>query len=294
VLNFLDDCRKYLSDPNPDVKIATETVLSDFLREIKHIARVQHRISQDQSENQGNSNSYTSVGGAPTTRRISDFHASTSYPGLRRRASKNTINTEISEHDSVGTGIGTNPDGGDGSHTYKGVMSPDVGYLDELREEDGESGNGDTSVMTYQHENDGEDDDKEPDEHAAWIPGQGVYVDHACIIDIMIHHLSYPGQSFRSISCMPLSDYLALQWAYFADEQIQLIALRWIASFLTFAEDVVVPFAPRLIPAILPNLAHHVSVFERVGGCFDCKLIREPTLQIIHSERRCGDQSPTV
>ncbi|KAJ9123994.1 hypothetical protein QFC22_000786 [Naganishia vaughanmartiniae] len=235
---FLDGLLKYLSDPNPDVKIATETVLSDFLREIKHIARVQHRISQDQSETQGHSNGYASMGGAPTTRRISDFHASTNHPGLRRRASKNTINTEISEHDSVGTGMGTNADGAEGSHTFKGVMSPDLGYLDELREEDGESGNGDTSVMTYQHENDGEEDDKEPDEHAAWIPGQGVYVDHACIIDIMIHHLSYP------------------------DEQIQLIALRWIASFLTFAEDVVVPFAPRLIPAILPNLAHHVSYIQ--------------------------------
>lgn len=198
-LKLLDDHRKYLSDPNPDVKIATETVLSDFLREIKHIARVQQRISQDQSENQAYGNTHTSIGGAPTARRTSDFHASTYHPGLRRRASKNTINTDISEHDSVGTGIGTNPDGGDASHTFKGVMSPDLGYLDELREEDGESGNGDTSVMTYQHDNDGEEEDKEPDEHAAWIPGQGVYVDHACIIDIMIHHLSYPGKCHRSL-----------------------------------------------------------------------------------------------
>ncbi|KAJ9094847.1 hypothetical protein QFC19_007776 [Naganishia cerealis] len=240
---FLDGLLKYLSDPNPDVKIATETVLADFLREIKHIARVQQRISQDQLEDRGHSNSYVSIAGAQTTRRASDFHNSTVYPGLRRRASKNTINTEVSELDSVCTGTGTNPDAGDGLHTLKSMMSPDLGHLDELREEEGEfeSGDGDTSAMTYQQGNDGEEEEQESDEHAAWIPGQGVYVDHACIIDTMIQHLSYP------------------------DEQIQLIALRWIASFLTFAEDVVVPFAPRLIPAILPNLAHHVPYLQNAA-----------------------------
>ena len=27
-----------------------------------------------------------------------------------------------------------------------------------------------------------------------WIPGQGVFVDHAAIMDIIIQHLSYPGE----------------------------------------------------------------------------------------------------
>jgi vacuole morphology and inheritance protein 14 len=35
------------------------------------------------------------------------------------------------------------------------------------------------------------------------------------------------------------------------------VALKWLYEFLTFAQDVVVPFTPRLIPAVLPNLAHH-------------------------------------
>ncbi|KAG8824289.1 hypothetical protein FRC18_010555 [Serendipita sp. 400] len=70
----------------------------------------------------------------------------------------------------------------------------------------------------------------------AWIPGQGVKVDHAAIIEILINQLD--GEH---------------------DEIQQSIALKWIYEFLTFAQDVVVPFTPRLIPAILPNLAHHVS-----------------------------------
>lgn len=46
---------------------------------------------------------------------------------------------------------------------------------------------------------------------------------------------------------------------FIADDEIQeQTALTWLAEFLTFAQEVMVPFTPRLLPAILPNLAHHV------------------------------------
>ncbi|KAG8863796.1 hypothetical protein FRB96_007633 [Tulasnella sp. 330] len=69
----------------------------------------------------------------------------------------------------------------------------------------------------------------------AWMPGQGVSVNHAAIVEIMIRQLDPPH-----------------------DEIQQSTALRWIAEFMDFAPNVMVPFTPRLIPAILPNLAHHV------------------------------------
>ena len=46
------------------------------------------------------------------------------------------------------------------------------------------------------------------------------------------------------------------------DEILQSTALRWLAEFLSFAHEVMVPFTPRLIPAILPNLAHHVTMIQ--------------------------------
>ena len=49
------------------------------------------------------------------------------------------------------------------------------------------------------------------------------------------------------------------------DEIQQSTALRWLAEFLTFAHDVVVPFTPRCIPAILPNLAHHVPMIQHAA-----------------------------
>jgi vacuole morphology and inheritance protein 14 len=187
-------CRKYLSDPNPDVKIAAETVLADFLREIKHIARVQQRNSESRpaSHTPGNA----SGPGGSTARRTSEFHASSTLPGLRRRASKNTLNTEGSEVESGYTVPGVTSDAaGDSSHNMRSLMSPDLTDLDELHEEDEEAGNDVAagSALTTQHNQDEYEEEQEPEEHAAWIPGQDVYVDHACIIDIMIHHLTYPG-----------------------------------------------------------------------------------------------------
>lgn len=39
-------------------------------------------------------------------------------------------------------------------------------------------------------------------------------------------------------------------------------SLYWLAEFLDFARDVMLPFTPRLISAILPNLAHHVPQIQ--------------------------------
>lgn len=50
---------------------------------------------------------------------------------------------------------------------------------------------------------------------------------------------------------------------YVLDDEIQQsTALRWLAEFLTFAHEVMIPFTPRLITAILPNLAHHVVMIQ--------------------------------
>ncbi|KAH9959873.1 vacuolar protein 14 C-terminal Fig4p binding-domain-containing protein [Russula dissimulans] len=72
-----------------------------------------------------------------------------------------------------------------------------------------------------------------------WIPGQGVRIDYAAIIEILIQQLD-PQH----------------------DEIQQSTALLWLAELLTFTQEVMVPFTPRLIPAILPNLAHHVPMIQ--------------------------------
>ncbi|KAH9055609.1 ARM repeat-containing protein [Lactarius vividus] len=72
-----------------------------------------------------------------------------------------------------------------------------------------------------------------------WVPGQGVRIDYAAIIEILIQQLD-PQH----------------------DEIQQSTALLWLSELLTFTQEVMVSFAPRLIPAILPNLAHHVPMIQ--------------------------------
>ncbi|KAI9433615.1 vacuolar 14 Fab1-binding region-domain-containing protein, partial [Russula earlei] len=71
-----------------------------------------------------------------------------------------------------------------------------------------------------------------------WVPGQGVRIDYAAIIEILIQQ--------PDLQC----------------ERVQSTALLWLAELLTFTRDVMVPFTPRLIPAILLNLAHHVPMIQ--------------------------------
>ena len=42
--------RKYLSDPTQDVKVATENVLADFLRELREITILQRREAEKKLE----------------------------------------------------------------------------------------------------------------------------------------------------------------------------------------------------------------------------------------------------
>lgn len=63
------------------------------------------------------------------------------------------------------------------------------------------------------------------------------------------------------VSCLVPSR--APQLTLLSDEEIQqAAALSWLVEFLSFAPEVLVPFTPRLVPAILPNLAHHVSMIQ--------------------------------
>ncbi|KAH9989128.1 vacuolar protein 14 C-terminal Fig4p binding-domain-containing protein [Russula vinacea] len=94
-----------------------------------------------------------------------------------------------------------------------------------------------SSEADKQHEEVGLD----PNERNAgdWVPGQGVRIDYAAIIEILIQQLD-PQH----------------------DEIQQSTALLWLAELLTFTQEVMVLFTPRIIRAILPNLAHHVPMIQ--------------------------------
>lgn len=91
------------------------------------------------------------------------------------------------------------------------------------------------------------------------IPGQGVRINYAAIIEILIQQLDRE-RGLGYVNPEPL--HLTFRTE---DEIQQSTALRWLAEFLTWAHEVMIPFTPRLIPCILPNLAHHVQMIQSVA-----------------------------
>ncbi|KIY49481.1 ARM repeat-containing protein, partial [Fistulina hepatica ATCC 64428] len=167
---FLDGLLKYLSDPTEDVRVATESLLGEFLREIRNVSQLRPRTEEHRLVNHSDS-----LQPFPTLEQgIEPTHA-------------------VERHDEISIANDTLHD--DGSE-YERV----------------------------------------------WQPGQGVKIDYAAIIEILLQQLE-PEH----------------------DEIQQSTALQWLDEFLKFAPEVMVPFTPRLIPAILPNLAHHVPMIQNAA-----------------------------
>ncbi|KAI6166239.1 vacuolar protein 14 C-terminal Fig4p binding-domain-containing protein [Pisolithus thermaeus] len=164
---FLDGLLKYLSDPTEDVRVATERLLADFVREIRDVSELRRRHEE--------------LAGATES-----HGADESQPGSERA-----------------------------------VITPESGFVSDQEDS---------------NEHRADRDDRHT---GAWVPGQGVRIDYAAIIEILIQQLD--GQH---------------------DEIQESTSLHWLAEFLGFAQDVMVPFTPRFIPAILPNLAHHVPMIQ--------------------------------
>ncbi|KAJ3215522.1 hypothetical protein HDU67_000310 [Dinochytrium kinnereticum] len=95
-------------------------------------------------------------------------------------------------------------------------------------------------------------------ESLPYIPGQGVTLDIGRMVDILAPHL--------------LS----------TDEETQAMALRWITEFILLVREVMLPFTPMLLEAILPSLSHTVIPIRNIAmeaNAFLYRLILDTPLQ---------------
>ncbi|KAL6305771.1 ARM repeat-containing protein [Sparassis latifolia] len=182
---FLDGLLKYLSDPTEEVRIATENLLADFLREIREVTIVQKRFEEQ-------------------------------LKAKREAAAAEQVRKAENEKEKLQDFTLVNSE--------RGAFIPEGDHAVDDRS--------DVSPDEKQSEHDGRD-------VGNWIPGQGVKIDYAAIVEIMIQQLD------------DLHDVIQ-----------QSTALRWLSEFLGICQDVMVPFTPRLILAILPNLSHHVGMIQ--------------------------------
>lgn len=82
-----------------------------------------------------------------------------------------------------------------------------------------------------------------------WVPGQDVQVDHTKILDILLTFVDTSSQSKTSPS--RTTDPAARQ----KEEEIGIVALRWIDSFFEISPEDILQFVPRLLSQVLPALA---------------------------------------
>lgn len=82
-----------------------------------------------------------------------------------------------------------------------------------------------------------------------WIPGQDVQVDHAQILDILLKFVDV-SSSKESAPHLRLEG-LSKQ----KEEDIGIVALRWIDSFFGISPEEILQFVPRLLSRVLPALS---------------------------------------
>ncbi|GJN87777.1 hypothetical protein Rhopal_000732-T1 [Rhodotorula paludigena] len=206
--DFLEGLLKYLGDPTAEVRFSTESLLEGLLKETREVRQIQLEGLQARRE---------------AWEREMD---------RRRRRASEARTVTVTDTDGVAAdedeaGRKDTPTPRTGTVSLGGG-----GEEDEHGEFNDEAAIADSDEEAYPLDGDGSEE---------WIPGQGVHIDYAAIVDILVQHLSFP------------------------DEEIQATCLHWISEFLQFVPGVVVPFAPRLIPVILSALAHHVPAIQQAA-----------------------------
>ncbi|GAA5966035.1 hypothetical protein JCM3765_006545 [Sporobolomyces pararoseus] len=202
--SFFEGLLRYLSDPTAEVKAATEGVLESMLREVRDCREVELEKRRRKWEWDKRREERQRV------RRL--MNQSKERQKMERRASE-----------------------------AKTVRQGNEGKSATIGEEDGSNlPEADEQAIADDDEDDDEDlaiasdDDSDAEDPTEWQPGEGVEVDYAAIVAILVRHLDA------------------------RDEEIQTICLHWISSFLEFVPGTLIPFAPKIIPVILKCLAHHV------------------------------------
>lgn len=91
----------------------------------------------------------------------------------------------------------------------------------------------------------------EPDDvqDGDWIPGQDVQVDHAAVLDILLKFVDV--SSNKDSAPLLKIEGLSKQ----KEEEIGIVALRWIDSFFEISPEDILQFVPRLLSQVLPALS---------------------------------------
>lgn len=258
--HFLDGLLKFLQDPTEDIRNATMHVLADFLKEIQEAAEVsrvkrevraarrEKRLArQEASRSRSKSSRRKSIEPGDMSLTMEMDKVSIAEPKVpSRRQSPRRGSDAQSRNAGPSTSPAVREREGRGlsdiaeDHNITRVESP-AGEDDHLSDLSGEPASEEDELS---------DEDAEGEGTGRWVPGQGVKIDYAAIVEILLRHLET------------------------GDEAIQATCLRWINEFLVLAKDTTITFTPRLIRLVLPSLAHHFPAISHIAKQTNYHLFR--------------------
>lgn len=199
--HFLDGLIRYLGDPSEEIRYATMHVLSDFLKEIRDVAEVNRSMEEAKVAKRANIPAVKAIDRSPKQKASLRDNKAEGSSGVdpsaedaRSAATSRRQSLEVQEKPS------SSLNGQQPSHSAGREQSTNAlqGISEEEQRESGRT--------NAEHSQDGMgsdvDDEYDPDLEDAghWIPGQGVKVDHAAIVEILLSNLSTTGESIRLVS----------------------------------------------------------------------------------------------
>ena len=95
-----------------------------------------------------------------------------------------------------------------------------------------------------------EHDHHDDDHNGDWIPGQDVQVDHAKILDILLLFVDVSSNKDSTSQTVRMEGLTKQK-----EEEIGIVALRWIDSFFEVSPEDILQFVPRLLSQVLPALS---------------------------------------
>ncbi|CAO3620854.1 unnamed protein product [Cunninghamella echinulata] len=252
---FLDGLIQCLNDPSNDVRTSTRALLDDFLHEIRQAAAAAEIEEVNKNLNDINPTHATTalipstVNTSPDNDTISPLDVTTTTSAALSSSATNTnINVPVTTHSSSAT---ISPEVTTTATTDQKLSTAyDKDPNQEVNEHNNDNNDIDVNLQNEKiveselteasntiivyNENDGQG-------KGTYIPGQGIVVQYARIVEILVPHLSSP------------------------DEDIQRTALEWINEFTIIAKKVVIQFTPEIIKAVLPSLAHPVPIIHEIA-----------------------------
>lgn len=295
--SFLGGLINFLNDPVSGVRVATHACLDIFLEEIRRITDIKRMMEQqrsassvisEMSDDEDTSASHNTSG---TTRiRRPSFAKVILSSHKRRRSSGNSSKEKSNLVDSKPTATAEAKQWVE-SQSESANISPEIRVQypsikeeeppdtenavesessDHEKEEskkgsseegDGEEEKGEQEegqeqdqVIEEEEEEEDEDEEEEDDDDddeldGIYIPEQDVYIDFERIIEILISHLD------SSV------------------DEIQLVVLNWIETFLDIAPLSILPFVPRFLSVLLPIMAYEGDELRKAAERVNRKML---------------------